>query len=132
MFDVKKGRRGILLLDGGMLLFGLVAKYLAVAMIRYWPDCPFARGGITCPSCGATRCVRELFSGHWAEAFRLHPFLFCLSFYLAGALVLLNVGYLIPQPQCQKVGKALISGKAIIILSILYALFGVVRMFLLM
>lgn len=128
MCDIKKGRLGILLLDAGLLGFGLVAKFLASAMIDYLPDCIFARVGITCPACGATRCVRELFSGHWKTAFLLHPFLFCLSFYLAVALLLLNIGYLVPQKHCKTVGRAMMGPKAIIVLSILYALFGVARM----
>jgi hypothetical protein len=131
MCDIQKGRRGILILDGALLVFGLLAGKLAAAMIRYLPDCVFARVGITCPACGATRCVRELFSGHFGEAFRLHPFLFCLCFYLAAALVLLNAGYLIPQSHCRKLGKAMVSGKAVIVLVVLYALFGIVRMVLL-
>lgn len=130
MNEVTKGRRGILLLDGALLIFALVAKFLAMAMIKYLPDCVFARHGITCPACGATRCVRELFSGHFAQAFMLHPFLFCLSFYLAAAWVLLNVGYLVPQKQGQKIGRAMIGGKAVIILTVLYALFGIIRVFL--
>ena len=128
MNDLKKGRRGILLLDGVLLVLGLAAKFLASAMIDYLPDCIFARRGITCPACGATRCVRELFSGNWGQAFELHPFLFCLSFYLTAALLLLNIGYLVPQKHCQKAGSAMISPKAIILLSILYALFGIARM----
>ena len=132
MDDIKKGRRGILLLDGVLAVFALTAKFLAIAMIDILPDCFFARFGITCPSCGATRCVRELFSGHFGQAFQLHPFLFCLSFYLAAAWMLLNVGYLFPQAHCQKIGKAMIGGKAIVALAVLYALFGVIRMFLLL
>ena len=130
MCDIKKGRRGILLLDGVLLVFALTAKLLASAMIDYLPDCVFARVGITCPACGATRCVRALFSGHFGQAFLLHPFLFCLCFYLAAALVLLNAGYLIPQSRCRTLGKAMLSGKAAILLSILYALFGIARMLL--
>ena len=130
--DIKKGRIGILLLDAGLLSFGLTAKALASAMIDAWPDCIFARYGITCPACGATRCVKALFSGHFGQAFRLHPFLFCLSFYLAAAALLLNVGYLLPQSHCQRIGKTMLSGKAILVLSIGYALFGTVRMLLML
>ena len=130
MTDIKKGRRGILLLDGLLLCFALVAKYLAMGMIAYLPDCIFARVGITCPACGATRCVRELFSGHLGQAFVLNPFVFCLIFYLAGVLILLNVGYLIPQKHCQKIGRTFISVKAIVVLGVLYMLFGVIRMML--
>lgn len=130
MSNIKKGRLAILLLDGALLLFALIAAPLAAAMIRYLPDCIFARVGITCPACGATRCVRALFSGHLGQAFLLHPFLFCLCFYLAAAWGLLNVGYLMPQRRLQSVGRAMISGKAVIVLCILYALFGILRMLL--
>lgn len=130
MNQTQKVRLWILGLDGALVLLGLSAKFLASAMIALLPDCIYARFGITCPGCGGTRCVRELFSGHWKAAFLLHPFLFCLCFYLAAALVLLNVGYLIPQQHCQKIGRAMVSGRAIVILSILFALFGIVRMFL--
>lgn len=130
MSDLKKERRGMLLCDGIILAFVLAAKFLAIAMIDLLPDCFFARFGITCPSCGATRCIRELFSGHFEQAFTLHPYLFCLSFYLVAAFLLLNIGYLLPQKHCQKIGNAMIGGKAIIILSVLYALFGTIRMFL--
>lgn len=128
MLDIKKGRRGILILDGLLLSFALAAKFLAKAMIDYLPDCIFAKRGITCPACGATRCVQELFSGHLGKAFLLHPFLFCLTFYLTGVWLLLNVGYLLPQLHCKKIGRTMVGGKAVVILSVLYALFGIIRM----
>lgn len=37
---------------------------------------------ITCPSCGATRCVISLSNGNLQEAFTYHPFLFILISYL--------------------------------------------------
>lgn len=127
---IKKKRLWILGIDGAAVILGIAARPLAVGLIRWLPDCIFARMGVTCPSCGATRCVRELFSGHWKAAFYLHPFIFCLSFYLAAALLLLNVGYLFPQRHCQRVGEAMVGGHAIVTLSILYALFGIARLFL--
>jgi hypothetical protein len=130
MSDLKKERRGMLLCDGIILAFVLAAKFLAIAMIDLLPDCFFARFGITCPSCGATRCIRELFSGNFEQAFALHPFLFCLCFYLAGTWLLLNIGYLLPQHHCQKTGRAMVGGRAIVILTSIYALFGITRMLL--
>ena len=127
MDQIKKNRLWMLAIDGALLLLGILIRPLAVAMIRWLPDCIFSWSGITCPSCGATRCVRELFSGHWKAAFLLHPFFFCLCFYLAVALAVLNVGYLVPQRHCQKIGNAMVGGRAIVILSILYALFGLIR-----
>jgi hypothetical protein len=130
MDTVKKGRRGILVLDGALLLCALGAKFLASAMIRWLPDCLFAGVGLTCPTCGATRCVREFFSGHFAIAFRLNPFIFCLIPYFAMALVLLNIGYLLPQQHCKQIGKAMIGEKAIGLLAIAFAIFGIGRMLL--
>ena len=127
---MKSEKRAVLLLDLGVLIFGVTARFLAEAMIGYLPDCVFARVGITCPSCGATRCVRAFFSGAFAEAFLLHPFLFCLILYAAAAFVCLNIGYLCGQPHCQTIGKAMTGSKAIITLAILYAIFGTVRMLL--
>ena len=130
MDPIKKKRLWILGIDAAAVILGIAARPLAVGLIRWLPDCIFARMGVVCPSCGATRCVRELFSGHWKAAFLLHPFVFCLSFYLAAALVLLNAGYLFSRRHCQRVGEAMVSGQAIVILSILYSLFGIARTFL--
>lgn len=132
MDPIRKGRLMVLAVDAGVVVLGLLAKHLAVWMIRWLPDCIYARWGVTCPSCGATRCVREFFSGHFPQAFRLHPFFFCLIFYLAAAMLLLNLGYLLPQRHCQTVGKAMVGYKAIIILTVIYAVFGLGRMFFMM
>lgn len=130
MASINKKRFIILAVDAAAVLFGTLGSFLATAMLRWLPDCIFAPWGIVCPSCGSTRCVKELLCGNWHQAFLLHPFLFCLSFYLAGALLLLNVGYLVPQGHCRKLGEAMIGPRAIIILSILYAAFGIARMLL--
>lgn len=130
MNETKKRRYGVLLLDGLLLLGGILAKFLASAMIRWLPDCIFASMGITCPACGATRCVREFFSGNFSVAFGLHPFIFCLIWYLAAALVVLNIGFVLGQKHCQSIAKILLGYKAIIALAIVYAVFGLIRMFL--
>lgn len=120
----------MLLLDGLLLLGAACAKFLAAAMIEYLPDCVFARVGITCPACGATRCVRAFFSGHFSEAFALHPFIFCLIWYLAAGLLALNLGYVFGEKHCQRIASAMLGGKAIIALAVIYAIFGVIRMLL--
>lgn len=132
MNQIRKGRLTMLAVDGGVLLLGLLAKFLATFMIDWLPDCIYGRWGVTCPACGATRCVREFSSGRFAVAFRLHPFFFCLIFYLAAAMLLLNLGFLLPQQHCQKLGKAMVGPRAIIILAVIYAVFGLSRMFWLM
>lgn len=38
------------------------------------PACPLkAHLGIPCATCGITRCVLALSTGHWSEAFHWHP-----------------------------------------------------------
>lgn len=120
----------ILAADAAAALCAVLCRWVAGEMIRWLPDCVFSSYGITCPACGGTRCIMELLSGHWGAAFRLHPVVFCLCFYLAAAGVLLNIGYLIPRPGCQRVGKAMLGVRAIILLSVIYALFGITRMLL--
>ena len=91
---MNKKRRFILILDAALVAFALAAKHIAAWMMAYLPDCMYAKRGIMCPSCGGTRCVRNFFSGRFAEAFALNPFIFLLIIYLGIALVLGNIGCL--------------------------------------
>lgn len=115
------------LFDGILLLAVPLAAPLANWMIGALPPCFFATRGITCPSCGATRCVRALFSCQLGEAFAFHPFLFLLIFYLALTLVLANLGILLRRSRIEKISLAMVSPAAILVLSVIYTVFGVVR-----
>jgi len=42
-----------------------------------WPQCPFhTLTGFPCLTCGATRCAREFFHGHFLSALRWNPLVF--------------------------------------------------------
>ena len=59
---------------------------------KYMPKCFWQENfGIICPGCGSTRCIINLFTGNFKEAFFSHPFLFMFIVYF----VLLDIIYII-------------------------------------
>lgn len=129
MKTANKARWCILAVDAGLLIFALLARHLAATMMKYLPECVYSPAGITCPACGATRCVRYLFSGQPFTAFRLHPYIFLLIFYLAVALIILNIGYLLNKNRFRKIGMTMVGSRAIILLAAGFGIFGMIRLF---
>lgn len=117
----------VLLLDAALLTAAALAVPMAKWMLWALPDCALASLGVLCPSCGGTRCVRAFFSGEFAAAFSFNPFFFVLIWYLAVALVMLNVGVLLKVRWAERAARAMTGGRAVIIAAITFALFGVVR-----
>lgn len=64
---------GVALLVPLFLLVSTVARYAGIGLCGF-----HALTGFSCPGCGATRALGQLFQGHWAEAFRLNPILISL------------------------------------------------------
>lgn len=122
-------RKVVLLLDGVLLVAVTLAVPMAKWMLWALPDCALAKVGVLCPSCGGTRCVRAFFSGEFGAAFSFNPFFFVLIWYLAAALVLLNVGVLLKVKWAERVARVMTGGTAVIIAAITFAIFGVVRNF---
>lgn len=120
-------KKAVLLLDAVLLIAAVLAGPMAKWMLWALPDCALARVGVMCPSCGGTRCVRAFFSAEFGAAFRFNPFFFVLIWYLAGALVLLNVGVLLKVNWAEKTARAMTGGTAVIVAAITFALFGLVR-----
>ena len=61
-----------------ILLLCLIT-YITLGAIFKFTICPVRLlTGIPCPGCGITRSLRELLHGHFAEAFRLHPFIYII------------------------------------------------------
>ncbi len=65
---------------GGSRPHGRVARVLllvggfAAAVVLHVPLCPLAAlTHVPCPGCGLTRATLALYSGHFADAFALHP-----------------------------------------------------------
>ena len=125
-----KKKQFVLLLDLALVVFALAAVPLTGWMFAAIPDCPVTKLGLLCPACGGTRCVRYFFSGRFADAFWVNPFFLLLILYLGAALVLLNVGVLLKVERSEKIARAMISWQTVIVLAVLFAVFGVVRKFL--
>ena len=126
---MKKQKLTMLAVDAGLVAVGLIARWLSAVMLQSFPECVFSGGGITCPACGGTRCVRFFFTGRFAEAFQMHPYIFCLIWYLAAALLVLNIGYLADLRRFRKLGRAMVGSYAVIALTVGFAIFGTVRLF---
>ncbi len=57
----------------------LAAAYLAAAGLLRIPVCPLVlMTGLPCPGCGMTRAALLFLSGHWRQAFVMHPFFYVL------------------------------------------------------
>jgi hypothetical protein len=117
----------VFLLDGALLVLGLAAGWLTGWMLSAIPDCPVMQFGFLCPACGGTRCVRYFFSGQFAQAFTMNPFVFVLIWYLCAALVLLNIGVLLKLPKAEKIAIRMTDWRAVIVAAVLFAVFGIVR-----
>lgn len=126
---MKHQKRFILILDAVLALGSLCVLPLAKWMMAHMPPCVFAQWGITCPSCGATRCVRAFFSLQFGQSFLYHPVLFLIILYLGLALLLLNLGWLLNHRLSEKISLAMFSVRAITIVAIIYAAFGIIRGF---
>lgn len=127
---MKKKKLYVILLDLALAVLALAAGPVTGWMLWFIPDCPVTKLGLLCPACGGTRCVRYFFSGRFADAFWVNPFFLLLILYLGAALVLLNVGVLLKVERSEKIARAMTSWQTVIVLAVLFAVFGVVRNFL--
>lgn len=96
-------------------------------MSKYFPRCIFLEMGFLCPACGGTRCVYNIASGNFLKAFTLNPFIFLLVLYVILVVMLLNINYLFNVSFLKKTLAAMVHYKAVIVIAVLYALFGIVR-----
>lgn len=115
-------------MDVAAVALGLGARWFSTLMLRYFPACIFGEK-ITCPACGGTHCVRYFFTGQFPRAFSAHPYLFCLIWYLAAVGLVLNIGYLVGLKGFQTLGRSMVSKQAVILLTIGFAVFGIIRLF---
>lgn len=125
------GRKRILILaaDGLILAMALLLPQIAGAMIEGGPPCVSLQLGFLCPSCGATRCVRYFFSGQFAQAFAMNPYIFGLILYGAVWLAAVNVHILAGRAGAGKLVRGMISPTVVIVLAVGFALFGILRNF---
>lgn len=117
----------VILLDVALLLLGLAAGWVTGWMLALIPNCPVTQFGWLCPACGGTRCVRYFFTGKFAQAFAMNPFVFVLIWYLGAALLLLNVGVLLNVPYAQRLAVRMTGWRIVIVAAVVFAVFGIVR-----
>lgn len=98
-------------------------------MMALIPDCPVTRFGLLCPACGGTRCVRYFLELRWGQAFIMNPFFFALIWYVGAGLLLLNVGVLGNVSWAKRISGAMLHWRAVIVIAVLFGVFGIVRNF---
>lgn len=90
----------------------------------FFPRCVFhALTGLDCPGCGGLRATHQLLHGHFWNAFKLNPLLFCLlplgAYFALRQIVFMRTGRRWPQP--------FKSPKWIMLLALVVIAFGVLR-----
>lgn len=62
---------------GAWVGIAAAAAFLAVSRFLFHTVCPMVMvTGFPCPACGLTRAFRALVTGHFTEAFSIHPFIY--------------------------------------------------------
>ena len=115
------------MLDAAVLAFALAAPSLTRRMMDSLPTCMFLRYGYQCPSCGGTRCVKYFFTGRFADAFSMNPYIFCMILYMALLLILLNVQLI--TERVKPVIRVMTHYITVIVLVSAFAAFGILRNF---
>ncbi len=123
----KKPKFIVLFFDLLLVIFAFCGKFIAELMIKNIPNCHFRRYGILCPSCGGTRAVYATFNGKFSEAFNYNQFFFLLAFYVVALIVFANLAYVFEIKGAQTVFKKFSDYKVIILLAVLWFVFGVLR-----
>lgn len=127
---MKRKQIFMLLGDAGILIGAVFAPFAARLMLHFLPDCAFARMGILCPSCGATRCVLYFFTGQPGMAFAMNPFAFGIICYVIVWLIFMNLHCFARWDFPGRAAKFMLKPATVITLAVAYAIFGVLRNFL--
>ena len=125
-----KGKKIILLAaDILAVAAGFFMKSLATLMLDKLPDCYLAARSLPCPACGGTRCVYNFFSLNFAAAFQYNPCVFVVIIFMLILAILLNLWILFGIKWAEKAFKAATDYRVIILLTILFIFFGIIRYF---
>lgn len=117
----------VLTLDSVIALGGIFVSNIARFISSSSNTCLMKLFGLTCPSCGGTRCVYNFFKGNLAEAFGYNQFLFVMIFYALALVVLLNLQYVFGLNFPKKPIKYMVHPITLIAIVALYVTFGIVR-----
>jgi len=124
----KKVKLGVILLDISIVLFAVFGRFITDLMRAYNSECLFSRNGWQCPTCGGTRCIESLLAGDFVAAFGYHQYFFCIAIYVLIGVVFLNIGYLFNISVAKKISNIMFHYKAVIVLAVLFSVFGILRM----
>ncbi len=119
----------IVILDVFLILSPLILKSLAFLMFKIPFKCPFWEAGYMCPSCGGTRSVYAFFGGDFIESFSYNPFIFMMIIYIITFIIFFNIGIFLNKSFAKTLYSVMINPKIIIVLAILFAVFGILRNF---
>ena len=119
----------VLGVDSLIVAIALLVPVLANLMMSYIPTCVFYQQGVLCPTCGATRCVYNFFTGNFAAAFGYNEFIFILIFYLVFVLLVWNLSAFWDNAKIKSICKAVTHPIAICSLAVIFAVFGIFRNF---
>ena len=101
MKKIGKNKRMIIILIE-IIILGLIYLICNSKFVELIPSCfIYDNTGILCPSCGGTRCIINLFQGHFFEAFLYHLIFFIIIVYL----FIFNIIYLVNINRKEKIAK---------------------------
>lgn len=120
-------KRGLLLIDGILLLFLLLLPLAARWLLMLPSDCYFQRFGLLCPACGGTRCVLSLLKGQFVEAFQMNPYFVITGFFLLLSIFLLHMAVFSKCVLAHKLCAIVFHPRTVILWAVGFAVFGILR-----
>lgn len=125
--NTKRNRIIVTAVDILILSIIPLAPFIRDLMFGIFSDCFFTKYGLLCPSCGGTRCFYSFFTGDFAKAFTLNPYYFFVFIYLIVVFVWLNIAVFSKKNSLMTGLRRIANAKAVILLAILWFLFGFLR-----
>ncbi len=123
----KKAFFWVLALDAVIALGCIFISNIARFISSSSNTCLMKLFGLTCPSCGGTRCVYNFFKGNFAEAFGYNQFVFLIIIYILVLTVFLNLRYVFGFEFAKKPINYMVHPTTVIIIAISFVVFGVLR-----
>lgn len=120
-----------LVIDIVVIVGAVLVGIFTPTLVSVLPGCQLAEKGLQCGSCGGTRCVYSFFTGHFIDAFNYNQYFFFIIIFVLVLILVLNLSWLFKIKKTDKILKVLTDYRLIIALGILYALFFLLRLFVL-
>ena len=120
-------KRGILVLDGSLLLAAIVCLFLSKFLLTFQVDCVLAKFDLLCPSCGGTRAVYHLTRGHVYTAMGLNAYYTISAFIACLGVILLHITCFWKNPTLCKISRGVFHPYTFIVWTIGLIAFGIIR-----